>query len=97
VPINPIIRTRTRHYRQAYPPTRDDMVMSPAGLGPENDCAGEDQKQLQTTDPSSRQKGRPTLTNPQMTETKVDGSLTPKQTSRLTIGRNITLSSTLSC
>jgi hypothetical protein len=33
------------------------MVMSPAGLGPENDCAGEDQQELQTTDPSSRQRG----------------------------------------
>jgi hypothetical protein len=33
------------------------MVMSPAELGAENDCAGEDQQQLETTDPSSRQKG----------------------------------------
>jgi hypothetical protein len=33
------------------------VIMSPAGLGPENDCAGEDQQQLLTTDPSSRQKG----------------------------------------
>jgi hypothetical protein len=33
------------------------MVMSPAGLGPENDCASYDQQQLQTTDPSSRQRG----------------------------------------
>jgi hypothetical protein len=23
-----------------------NMIMSPAGLGPENDCAGEDQQQL---------------------------------------------------
>jgi hypothetical protein len=29
------------------------MVMSPAGIGPENDCAGEDQQQSKTTDPSS--------------------------------------------
>jgi hypothetical protein len=27
------------------------------GLGPENDCAGEGQQQLQMTDPSSRQRG----------------------------------------
>jgi hypothetical protein len=27
--------------------------MTPAGLGPENDCAGEDQQQLQTTHPFS--------------------------------------------
>jgi hypothetical protein len=33
------------------------MVMSPAGLGPEKDCPGEDQQQLQTTDPSSCQRG----------------------------------------
>jgi hypothetical protein len=33
------------------------MVMSPAALGPENYCAGEDQQQMQTTDPSSRQRG----------------------------------------
>jgi hypothetical protein len=33
------------------------VVMSPAGLGPENDCAGEDQQQLKMTDPSSRQRG----------------------------------------
>jgi hypothetical protein len=31
--------------------------MSSTGLGPENDCAGEAQQQLYTTDPSSRQKG----------------------------------------
>jgi hypothetical protein len=30
------------------------MVMSPAGLGPENNCAGEGQQELQTTDPSER-------------------------------------------
>jgi hypothetical protein len=33
------------------------VVMSPAGLGPENDCAGENQQQLQTTDPFARQSG----------------------------------------
>jgi hypothetical protein len=33
------------------------VVMSPAGIGLENDCAGEDQQQLQTTDPPSRQRG----------------------------------------
>jgi hypothetical protein len=30
------------------------MVTSPPGLGPENDCAGEEQQQLQTADPFSR-------------------------------------------
>jgi hypothetical protein len=32
------------------------MVMRAAGLGPENDGAGEDQRQLQRTDPSSRER-----------------------------------------
>jgi hypothetical protein len=42
------------------------MVASPTGLGPENDCAGEGQEQLQATDPSSRERGRPISTNPQL-------------------------------
>jgi hypothetical protein len=33
------------------------MVTSPEGFGPENDCAGEGQQELQTTDPSSHQRG----------------------------------------
>jgi hypothetical protein len=33
------------------------MIMSAVGLGPENDCDGEGQQQLWTTDPSSRQSG----------------------------------------
>jgi hypothetical protein len=40
------------------------MVMSPAGLRPKKDCSGEAQQQLQNTDSTSRQKGRPTSTNP---------------------------------
>jgi hypothetical protein len=32
--------------------------MSLVGLGPENDCVGEDQQQMQTTDPTCRQRGR---------------------------------------
>jgi hypothetical protein len=32
------------------------VIMSPAGLGPKNDCTGEDQLHLQTTNPSSRQR-----------------------------------------
>jgi hypothetical protein len=31
--------------------------LSPVVLGPENECAGEGQQQLQTTDPSSHQRG----------------------------------------
>jgi hypothetical protein len=44
------------------------MVTSPRGLGPENDCAGEHQQQLQTGDPFSCQRGRPTSTNPQLSD-----------------------------
>jgi hypothetical protein len=33
------------------------MVMSPAGLGPENDCVGEGQQLSKTTDPSSHERG----------------------------------------
>jgi hypothetical protein len=33
------------------------MVTSPTAVGPENDCPGEGQQPLQTTDPSSRQRG----------------------------------------
>jgi hypothetical protein len=35
------------------------MVMSPAGLRAEKDCAGENQQQLETTDLTSRQRGTP--------------------------------------
>jgi hypothetical protein len=44
------------------------MVTGPAGLGPKNDCSGEDQQQLYTADPFSRQRERPTSTNPQMSD-----------------------------
>jgi hypothetical protein len=33
------------------------MVMSPAGLRPKNDCAGDGQQQLQMTDLPSHQRG----------------------------------------
>jgi hypothetical protein len=36
------------------------------GLGPEQDCAGKDQQLIQKTDPSFRQRGRPTKTRPQL-------------------------------
>jgi hypothetical protein len=34
-----------------------NVVMSLAELGPEDGCAGEDQQQLKTIDPTSRQRG----------------------------------------
>jgi hypothetical protein len=36
------------------------MVASPKGLGPKKDYAGKSQQHIQKTDPSSRQRGRPT-------------------------------------
>jgi hypothetical protein len=70
-------------------------MLSPAGFSPEKGCAGVAQ-QLKTTDPTSRQREHPTSTN---TETKgekeklfavPDGSLTARQTGRVTVGRNVT-------
>jgi hypothetical protein len=51
------------------------VVMSPAGLGPENDCAGEYQQQLRKTDPPSRQRGCyiRTITSSVQFENKVTG------------------------
>jgi hypothetical protein len=37
-----------------------NMVASPKGLGPDKDCSGTGQQHIQKTDPSSRQRGRPT-------------------------------------
>jgi hypothetical protein len=62
---------------------------------------------LQITDPSSRQRGHATPTNPQLSKmikerrgknwSQVpDGCLAPIRTDRLTIGRNVTLTLTLS-
>jgi hypothetical protein len=54
------------------------MVASPKGLGPENDCADEGQQQLQTTDPSSRQRERPTSTNPQLSDSVKNVVVSPR-------------------
>jgi hypothetical protein len=43
---------------------QQNVLMSPAGLRPEKDSAGEAQQQLKITDPTSRQRGRFTSTNP---------------------------------
>jgi hypothetical protein len=44
------------------------MILSPAGLRPEREYAGEDQQQRQITDPPSRQRGRYKITNPQQSK-----------------------------
>jgi hypothetical protein len=54
------------------------MVASPKGLGPENLCAGEDQQQLQTTDPPSTQRGRPTSTNTQLPDSNKNLFVSPR-------------------
>jgi hypothetical protein len=43
--------------------------MIPVGLKPEKGCAGDAQQNLKTTDPTSRQRGRPTSTNLQLSKT----------------------------
>jgi hypothetical protein len=68
-----------------------------AGLTVENDCASEGQQQLQTTELFSHQRERPTLWNPKITLIKIwtyapHGCLTPKQTGRNTVDRNMILS-----
>jgi hypothetical protein len=42
--------------------------MSPVGLGSEGGCAGDAQQKLKTTDPTSRQRGRPTSTYPKLSK-----------------------------
>jgi hypothetical protein len=44
------------------------MLMSPVGLRSEKGCAGGARQKLKTTDPTSRQRGRPTSTNPQLSK-----------------------------
>jgi hypothetical protein len=71
------INTRTWPSRLGESQIRDskNVVMSPAGLGPENDCAGEAQKKLYTTYSSSRQKGCyiRTITESVQLENKITG------------------------
>jgi hypothetical protein len=42
------------------------MLVSSMGLRCEKGCAGDARQKLKTTDPTSRQRGRPTSTNPQL-------------------------------
>jgi hypothetical protein len=44
------------------------MLMSPLGLRPEKGCAGDARQKLETTEQTSRQRGRPTSTNPQLSK-----------------------------
>jgi hypothetical protein len=82
------------------------MLSSSVGLRSEKGCAGDARQKLKTTDPTSRQRGRPTSTNPQLSKNKQrekvknwsrfpDGCLTPGRIGQLPVGRNITLTLTL--
>jgi hypothetical protein len=44
------------------------MLVSPVGLRSEKGCAGYVQQKLKTADPTSRQRGLPTATNPQLSK-----------------------------
>jgi hypothetical protein len=55
-----------------------NVAVSIARLGFENDCAGEDQKQLQTTDPSCRQRGCRTSTKSQLSDSKKNLAMGPR-------------------
>jgi hypothetical protein len=81
------------------------MVLRPSGLRPGGDYAVEAKQQEKITHPSSRQRGRYTLTNSQLSKEnfkeKVESitgpgcGLTPGETGRLTVGCKITLTLTL--
>jgi hypothetical protein len=49
------------------------MLMSPVALRAKKGCAGDAQHKLKSTDPTSRQRGRPTSTNPREWEELVAG------------------------
>jgi hypothetical protein len=44
------------------------MPMGPVGLRSEKGCAGDSREKLKSTDPTSRQRGRPTSTNPKLSK-----------------------------
>jgi hypothetical protein len=67
------------------------MVMGPAELGPENDCAGEDQQQINDR-PILSSKRAHHINKPSTVSQK---QKIPRQTGRVTFGRNITLTLTL--
>jgi hypothetical protein len=62
IPINRVSNSELTNYLSRYQLTRENMVTSPKGLGPEKDYAGEGQQNTEKTEPSSRQRGRPRKT-----------------------------------
>jgi hypothetical protein len=80
--------------------------MSSMELKHENGCADDDRQKLKSTDPTSLQRGRPISTNQQLSKNNEiengkiwsrvpDVCSIPRWTGRLIVGRNITLSLTL--
>jgi hypothetical protein len=78
------------------------MLTSPVGLRSEKVYTGDTRQTLKTTNPTSRQRGFPTSTNPQLSKNNQrekgknwsrlpDGIPTPRRTGRLTVGSIITL------
>jgi hypothetical protein len=55
------------------------MVASPNGLEPEKECADNGQQHIQKTDPSSRQRGRHTKTNTQLSGRELQMGLYSKR------------------
>jgi hypothetical protein len=81
------------------------MLIYPLGLRSEKGCAVDALQKLKTTDPTSRQRGRPTSTNSKLSLKKIkengknwslvpDWCLTLGRSGRLTVGRNRTLTLT---
>jgi hypothetical protein len=54
------------------------MVASTKGLGPEKECADKGQQRIQKTDRSSRRRGRPTSTNPQLSDSNKNVFVSPR-------------------
>jgi hypothetical protein len=71
------------------------MATSPKGLGPKIDYAGECQQHIQKSDPSSRERGRPQKQGRNCQRQinnwsqAPDECFIPRQTGRLTVGRNM--------
>jgi hypothetical protein len=49
---------------------RVSKLVSPMGIGPKNDCAGEGQQQLQFIDPSPHPRGHSTSVNPNLSHSR---------------------------
>jgi hypothetical protein len=82
-------------YQKMFLANRARQALKVNNLTIGKDCAGEVQQQLYTTDPTSRRRGRPTSTNPQLSKDNLknkenwsrfpDAFLTTRQTGRLTV------------